>query len=170
MKKNIILTLFAGLSFIFSCKQAGAPVDENSFGAGVSRQDNPTSLAEVVKQLDTQDSVTVVMKAKVTEVCQKKGCWINLVDSQDQTDEQLFVKFKDYAFFVPKDIAGREVLIEGVAYKEETTVDELRHYAEDANKTAEEIAAITEPTTEKKFMATGVVLLGSSEKWVVSSE
>ena len=54
-------------------------------------------------------------------------------------------------------------MIEGVAYKEETSVDELKHYAEDAGKTAEEIAAITEPVSEKKFMATGVVLLDKTK-------
>lgn len=133
--------------------------NSNSFGAGVTNQANPQSLADVIKQLDTQDSMNVVVKAKVREVCQAKGCWMSLVDSQGDTEEELFVKFLDYAFFVPKDIAGREVLIEGVAYKEETSVDELRHYAEDANKSAEEIAAITEPSIEKKFMATGVVLM-----------
>ena len=170
MKKLQFAVFFFALSgLIVSCKtdkttetnntEATEATDANSFGAGVSNQENPIALADVVKQLDTQDSVNAVVKAKVGEVCQAKGCWMNLVDSQGATDEQLMVKFKDYAFFVPKDIAGREVLIEGVAYKEETSVEELRHYAEDAKKSAEEIAAITEPTVEKKFMATGVVLL-----------
>jgi Domain of unknown function (DUF4920) len=84
---------------------------------------------------------------------------MNLVDPATASDEKLLVKFKDYAFFVPKDIAGREVMVEGKAYKEVTSVEELRHYAEDAGKSAEEIAKITEPVTEKKFMASGVVLL-----------
>ena len=178
MKKNTTLFALAlSLSFLIACKpatdsssaddasaadstaMANSATDENTFGAGVSRQENPTALADVVTQLETQDSVAVVMKAKVGEVCQVKGCWMNLVDTEAKTQEQLFVKFKDYAFFVPKDIVGREVLIEGVAYKEETSVDELRHYAEDAKKSPEEIAAITEPSVEKKFMATGVVLL-----------
>lgn len=159
MKKNNILSLLiAGIAVFASCKTTST-TDSNTFGAGVSKQDNPTAFAEVVTQLDTQDSINVVVKAKVAEVCQAKGCWMSLVDNQSQTDEQLFVKFKDYAFFVPKDIAGREVLIEGVAYTEETTVEELRHYAEDAKKSEEEIAAITEPVKEKKFMATGVVLV-----------
>jgi hypothetical protein len=159
MKKIQILSIvIAGFSLIASCKTTTSG-DSNTFGAGVTNKENPVAFADVVKQLDTQDSVNVVVKAKVEEVCQAKGCWMNLVDNQGATDEQLFVKFKDYAFFVPKDIAGREVLIEGVAYKEETSIDELRHYAEDAKKSAEEIAAITEPVIEKKFMATGVVLV-----------
>src|SRR5687767_921957 len=163
--KNIILPfLLAAVVVLVSCKtntttDTNTTTESNSFGAGVSKQDSPSAFSDVISQLDTQDSINVIVKAKVAEVCQAKGCWMSLVDNQSKTDEQLMVKFKDYAFFVPKDIAGREVLIEGVAYTEETSVDELRHYAEDANKSAEEIAAITEPIKEKKFMATGVVLV-----------
>ncbi len=159
MKKSQILYHFLVVVALLTACKTTLTTDGNSFGAGVSNQDNPASFADVVNQLNTQDSVSVVMKAKVDEVCQAKGCWMNLVDNQATTDAKLFVKFKDYAFFVPKDIIGREVLIEGIAYTEQTSVDELRHYAEDAKKSAEEIAAITEPVKEKKFMATGVVLV-----------
>jgi len=50
------------------------------------------------------------------------------------------------------------VIMRGKAYKEETSVDELRHYAEDEGKSAEEVAAITESIIELKFMADGVIL------------
>jgi hypothetical protein len=73
--------------------------------------------------------------------------------------QSIMVRFKDYGFFVPKDIAGREVVIEGLASRELTPVDELRHYAEDAGKSKEEIESITEPKMELKFMADGVALL-----------
>jgi len=89
---------------------------------------------------------------------QAKGCWINIV-SEDAAKPSMFVKFKDYGFFMPKDIAGKEVIMEGYAFKEVTSVDELRHYAEDEGKSKEEIAAITEPVEELKFMASGVLLL-----------
>ena len=159
MKKNhFLLLLVPVIAFCVGCNSKPS-VAGDAFGAGVSKSESPVAFADVVKQLDTADSVNVVMKAKVSEVCQAKGCWMNLVDPVASSDESLFVKFKDYAFFVPKDIAGRDVLVEGLAFKEETSVSELRHYAEDAGKSEEEIAKITEPVTEKKFMATGVVLL-----------
>ena len=100
---------------------------------------------------------------KVSEVCQAKGCWMNLTSGADSTHVEMFVQFKDYGFFMPKDLAGKEVIVEGKAYKEATSVEELRHYAEDAGKTEEEIAAITEPQMEKKFLATGVVLVKSEK-------
>jgi hypothetical protein len=71
----------------------------------------------------------------------------------------MVVQFKDYGFFVPKDIAGRQVVIEGYAYRAVTPIEDLKHYAEDAGKSQEEIDAITEPKEELKFLASGVILL-----------
>ena len=68
------------------------------------------------------------------------------------------VKFKDYGFFMPKNIAGKEVIIDGKAYVSELSVEEQRHYAEDAGKSEEEIAAITEPKRTYSFEANGVLL------------
>ena len=73
--------------------------------------------------------------------------------------EPLFVKFKDYAFFMPKDLSGQRVVMEGYAFREVTPVDVLQHYAEDAGKSREEIEQITEPREELKFMANGVLVL-----------
>ena len=74
-------------------------------------------------------------------------------------DEQsMHVSFKDYGFFVPKDIDGKETVIEGYAYIETMSVDDLKHYAEDEGKTVEEIDAITEPETNLSFVADGVIV------------
>jgi hypothetical protein len=165
MKKiHLLPVLLFGLVLIVSCKNAAttsesASTDENSFGAGVSNPDAAVSLAEVSNQLNSADTVKAVLRAKVSEVCQAKGCWMNIIDAASESEDPIFVQFQDYGFFVPKDIAGQDVIIEGIAYKEVSTVEELRHYAEDAGKSAEEIAAIIDPVMEKKFMATGVLLL-----------
>jgi hypothetical protein len=109
-------------------------------------------------QASQQDSVEAVMVVTVTEVCQVKGCWMNVV-AAETGGEPMLVRFKDYGFFMPKDIAGRKVVIKGQAFRQVTSVDELRHYAEDAKKSAEEIEAITEPREELRFLASGVLLL-----------
>jgi len=112
----------------------------------------------MLTQLAGKDSMEVKVIGTVESVCQKKGCWMNIV-SADETKEPMFVQFKDYGFFMPKDISGRKVIMEGYAYKSITPVEELRHYAEDDGKSKEEIEAITEPMEELKFMASGVLLL-----------
>ncbi|MEO6132815.1 MAG: DUF4920 domain-containing protein [Saprospiraceae bacterium] len=159
MKKfQFFFFLLPVFAVCISCSSKPVAVGD-SFGAGVANRESAVAFSDVMQKLEASDSVKVVMKAKVSEVCQAKGCWMNLVDPVASTDKKLVVKFKDYAFFVPKDIAGREVIVEGTAFKELTPVSELRHYAEDAGKSEAEIAEITEPVTEMKFMATGVVVL-----------
>jgi hypothetical protein len=113
---------------------------------------------KLLKKMKKKDSLDVKVVGTVESVCQMKGCWMTIV-SEKEDQPTMMVKFKDYGFFVPKDISGKKVIMKGYAYKEVTPVDELRHYAEDAGKSKEEVAAITEPKEEFKFMASGVILL-----------
>lgn len=122
------------------------------------------NIQEVLSSLDSQDSVKVKVKGTVAEVCQMKGCWMNVKLDGSTTGEPLFVQFKDYGFFMPKDCSGQEVIMEGIAYKAITPVEELRHFAEDAGKSKAEIEAITTPKEEKKFLASGVILRSNGKQ------
>ncbi|NMH86507.1 DUF4920 domain-containing protein [Flavivirga algicola] len=128
-----------------------------SFGKEIIADDAiaATSMAYHYKTMNAGDSINSKMIAKVTGVCQAKGCWmtLNLDDNKE-----VMVKFKDYGFFVPKDIAGKEVIVNGKAYIKEIPVDELKHYAEDAGKSAEAIEAITASKRTYSFEADGVLL------------
>jgi hypothetical protein len=158
--KNLFVLLSFVLILAASCKHEAVPNPENPnlYGATMSEAE-PISFNDLAMKLDQATEVdNIKVKAKVESVCQAKGCWMNIM-ADGEPDKTVFVKFQDYGFFVPKDIAGMEVVLEGKAYLEETSVDELRHYAEDEGKTAEEIAAINEPVQEMKFMATGVEVI-----------
>lgn len=124
--------------------------------------DGTISYEEMLTQMAGKDSIDVKVIGEVESVCQKKGCWMNIV-SADPEKGQMFVQFKDYGFFMPKDIKGRKVILEGYAYKSVTPVEELRHYAEDEGKSKAEIEAITEPLEELKFLASGVLLLPAED-------
>ena len=78
-------------------------------------------------------------------------------------EEETMVRFKDYGFFMPLDSKDRTVIVEGKAFVKETPVDELRHYAEDAGKSKEEIEKITEPKKEYAFEANGVLMKVETE-------
>ena len=73
-------------------------------------------------------------------------------------EKEVMVRFKDYGFFMPLDSQGKEVVLEGKAFVQTTSVAELRHYAKDAGKSKEEIAAITTSKKEFSFEANGVLL------------
>lgn len=157
MKKIFSIVLLSALFFIGCKAPQKDSVPGEKFGKMITAN-NPAQIEKVVGLLTTQDTVKTQMQAKVESVCQVKGCWMNLV-SEEGEEGEMFVKFKDYGFFMPLDIAGKSVIVEGFAYKEVTPVDELKHYAEDEGLSQEEIDKITEPKEELKFMADGVIIL-----------
>lgn len=99
----------------------------------------------------------VIVEATIVEVCPKKGCWMSVA----RDGQELFVKFQDYGFFVPMNAAGHDVVMHGTSLAQEISVEELRHYAEDAGKTPEEIALITRPETLVTFYADSVYIAGA---------
>ena len=112
-------------------------------------------MTENYAKIRPADSLNVKFTAKVIEVCQAKGCWMRL---ELNDGEEAMVKFKNYGFFVPTDIAGKHVVIDGKAFVNQMSVEEQRHYAKDGGKSDEETAKITEPKKTYGFLAEGVLL------------
>ena len=134
-----------------------AKVDYASFGDKILA-DKAISKEEMIKKyksLKPGDTINIKFKSNIKAVCQKKGCWMamELPDGKES-----FIKFKDYAFFVPLNAADQEAIVSGKAFVSETSVAQLRHYAKDGGKSEAEIAEITEPEVEYKFMADGVLI------------
>lgn len=148
---NILLVV---LLVTVSCKKD----NYESFGAKIEADNSKTSAetAMVYEKMTSTDTISSKFTGKVLEVCQSKGCWMR-VALNDEGDEAM-VKFKDYGFFVPKDIAGKEVVLNGKAFVEQMSIDEQQHYAEDAGKSKEEIAQITAPKKTYRFEADGVLV------------
>lgn len=117
-------------------QQAAVTPRYKAYGDSVQSAAEPVALALAVKTPSPDNIVRVT--AKVTEVCQKKGCWMMLTDG----DVSVRVTFKDYGFFIPKDLAGTTIIAEGVVAEEVVSEKDARHYAEDAGKSKEEIAKI----------------------------
>jgi hypothetical protein len=112
-------------------------------------------MAKKYKGMKTGDTIVVQFKSKVKEVCKKKGCWMSLVLPGEK---ESFVRFKDYAFFVPKNADGSEAIVHGKAYLDVISVAELQHYAKDGGKSAGEIAKIKDPKITYAFQADGVLM------------
>lgn len=131
-------------------------VNYQTFGDEISDEEvlTSTEMAEKFENLKLGDTLNVKFASEVKEVCQKKGCWMTL----GLGDNETMVRFKDYGFFMPKDISGQEIIVGGKAYVEEMSVEDQQHYAEDGGKTPEEIAQITEPKLTYAFEANGVLI------------
>ena len=112
----------------------------------------PISVNDLEKKM-TDNKFDGKIQGKVVEVCQAMGCWAKLKKDDGTT---VMIKVKDHEFAMPMDMIGRTVVVEGKAEKKETSVAMLKHYAEDAGKSKEEIEKIKEPKKEVIMTIKGV--------------
>lgn len=163
MLKQFLFSLVLILAFT-ACKRGGEPASEAVKSDGTVMQyfgdkideSGTISFPELLERMDGVDSLPAKVSGTIAEVCAVKGCWMNIAM---EGKENMFVQFKDYGFFMPLDCSGKKAVMDGYAYRAMTSVEDLKHYAEDEGKSQEEIDAITEPKEELKFLASGVILL-----------
>ena len=110
--KKFLYILLAFL--VIACKQEAVPTEVADgklyFGEKINETD-ATDISDSVVGFEKGEKRTVKIKGTIESVCQAKGCWMNIVDD---SDESVFIKFKDYAFFMPLDASGKEVVVSGV--------------------------------------------------------
>ena len=141
---------FALALFVAAFAHAG----DNHFGKKI-KANGAIPATELTQKMNGKEAIDAKVSGTVESVCQMKGCWMK-VKMEDGT--AMRVTFKDYGFFVPKDIVGKTVVFEGTAKVKTTPVAELRHYAEDAGKSKADIEKITDPERAVTFVADGVIV------------
>jgi hypothetical protein len=163
----ILRSFFISLVLILtSCKYSittdNSDISYASFGDSITAE-NAISKENLLDQYQTMkegDTIKIKFSSKINDVCQKKGCWMNVDLGKN---EQAFVKFKDYGFFMPLNAKGEEVIVNGKAFLAIESVDEQKHYAKDAGKSQAAIDSITTPIKTYSFLADGV-LIKNNEK------
>lgn len=148
MKKLLICALIAVAATTANAQE------EVFVGKKITDKD-AIAATELSGKMGEKPAMTAKVAGTVESVCAVKGCWMTV---KTQNGETMRVTFKDYGFFVPKDIVGKTVVFEGEAKIKTTPVAELQHYAEDAGKSKAEIAKITDPKRELTFVADGVIV------------
>ena len=166
--KHLLIASLATIALI-SCQSANSENEISqeeaqaymNFGDSTFSIENALTAAALIQEFETTgDTLYSTVAGEITKVCTVKGCWMaTAIDSS----ENLFVDY-DYEFLLPTNSQGQNMVMTGFAYWDSTSVAELQHYAEDRGASEEEIAAITEPTGEVKFKATGVKILIPSEE------
>lgn len=149
---NTFLVIFIALGNYNVKAQQDEP---QRFGETFEVQEKPSQDSRPFQELKGSESEQTLISGEITEVCQAKGCWMK-VDLAD--GEEVFVRFKDYGFFVPTNAAGNWVTMKGKAFIEEMSVEDQQHYALDKGASQEEINKITSPKRTYRFEAEGVVI------------
>lgn len=158
MKKILSLTVFTIFAFIANAQPPDVPAEKGAkFGAEITT-DKAIPVEEMVKTLVSKEGdkkMEVKIQGTVVEVCQAEGCWLRMKNGESN----IMVRMKDHKWFVPTALNGKTIVLQGIAEVKETSVAQLKHYAEDANKSKAEIDAIKEPKKEVLINATGIVVI-----------
>jgi len=142
--------LFFFLAFIaFNISHAS---DDQVYGAKPRLEEKALTLSDALAESNLDKFIKV--QAKVAKVCMNKGCWMTLTDGKNEVR----VTFKDYGFFVPKEILEKEAIVEGKISSYTMSAEEAEHFAKDEGKSAEGSA----PKKEYRMVAESVSL--SKEK------
>jgi hypothetical protein len=152
MKYIFSLLLALSTMIIVNAQDAEAAKPGVTYGKYSEEGMTPISVNDLEKKM-TDNKFDGKIKGKVVEVCQALGCWAK-VQKDDGTT--VMIKVKDHEFAMPKDIVGKTIVVEGKAELKETSVAMLKHYAEDAGKSKEEVDKIKDPKKEVIMMIKGV--------------
>lgn len=158
MKKSsfLLIAFFAIVSLRAQPPQV--PAEAGATFGKATTADNAVSVDDFVKVMATKEEgkpEDAKIVGVVTEVCVKEGCWIKV----QRPNGSMMVRMKDHKFAVPVALNGKKIVIEGVATQTTTSVKQLKHFAEDAGKSKEEIAKITQPRREIVIQAEGILVL-----------
>lgn len=148
------------LSAVLLAAPLAAAAEPTQFGAAITAQE-AVPVAKLLADPAAHAGKVVKLAGRADGVCTKRGCWMTLAGADKQ--ESLRVTFRDYGFFVPQEILGRDVIVEGKLEIKEQSVDELRHLAEDAGKPAAEVAKIVAPVTSAALVADGVLIVAEAK-------
>lgn len=155
MKKIILFIPVLLLALCVTAQPPKGPADPGMVFGAPTTADNAINVNALPKLLDQKNNVDVKVSGVVSEVCKAEGCWIRM----EAPDGPMLIKMKDHKFLVPLSLNGKTVVVQGTATRKETSVEMLRHYAEDAGKSKTEIEAIKEPKVEITMQATGILVM-----------
>ena len=155
MKKIFVVFSLLIISISLMAQPPKGPAKKGMTFGIKTTADGAVAANELTNVMAEKTTADVKVKGTVTEVCKAEGCWIRMQTASGT----MLIKMKDHSFTVPLALNGKTIVADGVAELKETSVEMLKHYAEDAGKTKAEIAAITAPKKEIVLQAKGILVL-----------
>ncbi len=131
---------------------------KTSFGASVPAG-AAKSIAEVVANVETLATQSVLVEGVVQKVCQNKGCWMEIADAAGSNGPSCRVIFKDYGFFVPKDSQGVRARLYATVQVATVSPQRVRHLEQEGARFSQRRQDGS--ATEVKLVASGVELNGA---------
>lgn len=155
MKK---ISVFATVMFCvisLSAQPPKGPADKGMHFGVKTTESGAIGIDSLSSALAGKTTADIKVKGKVAEVCKAEGCWLKM----ETPNGLMMIRMKDHSFMVPLSLNGKTIIATGTVNYKETSVERLKHYAEDAGKTQEEIAKIVAPKKEMTMDAAGILVL-----------
>lgn len=140
-----------------SVEHTGKPTG-TTYGAGVTL-DAVVSIDDLLADPRKYEGQVVRVEGMVTDVCPKRGCWMDLAGSAP--GKKLKFKVQDGVMVFPMEAKGQQASAEGRVVVTELSLDESKEYAtyqRDEYGVDIDPDAITEPMTTVRLDGTGAVL------------
>jgi len=155
MKKLLVLIPVILLAFMVTAQPPKGPAKKGMTFGATTTADGAVAANDIATVMNDKTTADIKVKGRVVEVCKAEGCWLRM----ETANGPMLIQMKDHSFFVPLAMNGKTIVADGTATFKETSVERLRHLAEDAGKSKDEIAAIKEPKKEIILQAKGILVL-----------
>ena len=139
-------------------KVAAADTKGVTLGAGV-KLEKSISVDELLADPLKHNGKTVRVEGMITDVCPKRGCWMNLAG--EKPGQKLKFKVTDGEMVFPAESKGQWAIAEGVVAARELTIEETKQQAEYESKEygiPYDEASITKPKVSVRIDGTGAVI------------
>ena len=151
------MPLFAGL-LLAACQSAPAPFTGTTYGEAPTLTET-TPVAAILDRPEEFVGQRVLIEGRVVDVCDRMGCWMDVVAGEDGRVIQ--VKVEDGVIVFPVEAKGRMARVEGTVEKLELTheqaLDAARHRAEEQGIETD-LTGVTGPQTTYRIRGTGAVV------------
>ena len=156
MKKLLFLSSLA-LTLCGAAKAQIAPVPTTTYGTTFTQQSvmSPARLPVFMSDKQTQDPFQ--MAGFISHVSQNDGSWL-IMRTDNNSNDDVFVKVKNSAFVLPATIANKKVLVNGKMVKKMMSVQEQQTFLQRKGASAAAIAQVTSPQEGYEMEVTGVTV------------
>ena len=152
---------FIVLAFVLAASLSAVALaaEGKTYGKGVAAGD-VVAVSELIAHPEAYVGKTVRVEGLITDVCPKRGCWMNLAG--DKEFQTIRIKVDDGVIVFPMDAKGRHAVAEGVFTKIDITpeqaIEHARHLAEEKGEKFDAAKAKDLPTVVYQIQGTGAVI------------
>ena len=140
------------------CGSGEATMEGTSYGEPLTLT-QVTPISEITDAPESFVGERVLVEGMVVDVCDVRGCWMEIAGDRDY--ETIQVKVDDGVITFPLEARGRTARVEGTVEKVEMTYEEAlasaAHHAEERGEPFDS-ATVTGPTTTYRIRGIGAVI------------